>query len=164
MNLPLNIDWQQILLHLFNFVILFAILYFLLYKPVKEFMEKRVEHYKKLDDDTKSNLEASEKTKAEYMQRLATVEDEISKKRQKAHKELEQSGAGILKQAEKEAGIIVEEAHRTLERERAKMLRQAQNEISSMVVSATEKIVLQSSTSESFEQFLAAVEGGGERE
>lgn len=41
MNLPLNIDWQQILLHAFNFVLLFAILYFLLYKPVKDFMEKR---------------------------------------------------------------------------------------------------------------------------
>ena len=30
MNLPLNIDLQQVLLHLLNFTILFAILYFLL--------------------------------------------------------------------------------------------------------------------------------------
>ena len=43
MNVPLNIDWQQILLHLLNFVILFAILYFLLYDPVKKFMDKRCE-------------------------------------------------------------------------------------------------------------------------
>lgn len=40
MNVPLNIDWQQILLHLLNFMILFGILYFFLYKPVKDFMEK----------------------------------------------------------------------------------------------------------------------------
>ena len=33
MGVPLNIDWQQILLHLFNFIILFGILYFFLYKP-----------------------------------------------------------------------------------------------------------------------------------
>ncbi len=57
---------------------------------------------------------------------------------------------------------LVEEAHQTLERERTKMLREAQSEISDMVVSATEKIVLRSSASESFEQFLAAVERGGE--
>lgn len=164
MNLPLNIDWQQILLHLFNFVILFAILYFLLYKPVKDFMEKRMEYYKKLDDDAKSNLEVSEKTKAEYMQRLAVVEDEISQKKEKARRELEETSAKKIKQAEMEAGKIIEEAHQTLERERTKMLREAQNEISDMVVSATEKIVLQSSTSESFDQFLAAVERSGEHE
>ena len=29
MNIPLNIDWQQILLHVLNFVILFGGLYFL---------------------------------------------------------------------------------------------------------------------------------------
>lgn len=41
MGVPLNIDWQQILLHLFNFLILAGGLYLLLYKPVKAFMEKR---------------------------------------------------------------------------------------------------------------------------
>ena len=43
------------------------------------------------------------------------------------------------------------------------MLREAQNEISDIIVSATEKIIV-SSTSESFEQFLNAVERGGEGE
>ena len=39
--MPLNIDWQQILLHLLNFAILAGGLYFLLYAPVKSFMAKR---------------------------------------------------------------------------------------------------------------------------
>ena len=43
--MPLNIDWQQILLHLLNFLILFAGLYFILYKPVKKFMKKRADGY-----------------------------------------------------------------------------------------------------------------------
>ena len=47
MNIPLNIDWQQILLHLLNFVILAGGLYLLLYKPVKTFMEKRQQYYPK---------------------------------------------------------------------------------------------------------------------
>ena len=45
---PLNIDWQQILLHLLNFVILFAGLYLLLYKPIKAFIQKRKAHYEKM--------------------------------------------------------------------------------------------------------------------
>ena len=36
MNIPLNIDFQQILLHLLNFAILGGGLYLLLYKPVKQ--------------------------------------------------------------------------------------------------------------------------------
>ena len=40
MNIPLNIDWQQILLHLLNFVILAGGLYLLLYKPVVTALRK----------------------------------------------------------------------------------------------------------------------------
>lgn len=164
MNLPLNIDWQQILLHLFNFVILFGVLYFLLYKPVKDFMDKRTEYFKKLDDDTKSNLENAEKTKEEYIARLAAVDEEISHKKAEAVKELEEKRSAKIKQAELEAEKILEDTKKSLEIERIKMLREAQTEISGMVVAATEKIVLQSSASESFDQFLAAVERGGDSE
>lgn len=164
MNLPLNIDWQQILLHLFNFVLLFGILYFLLYKPVKDFMDKRTEYYKKIDDDAKTNFETSEKVKEEYLKKLAGAEEEISAKKAKTHKEMEEKNALKIKQAEKQAEQIIMDAHQTLEKERAKMLKQAQEEISDMVVTATEKIVLQSSTSESYEQFLTAVERRGEDE
>ena len=41
MNLPLNIDLQQIFLHMLNFVILAGGLYFILYSPVKKFMDQR---------------------------------------------------------------------------------------------------------------------------
>lgn len=51
--MPLNIDLVQILLHLLNFVILFAIMYFLLYNPIKKFTDKRIEYYKKLDEEAK---------------------------------------------------------------------------------------------------------------
>jgi F-type H+-transporting ATPase subunit b len=47
--MPLNIDFQQIFLHLLNFTLLFAILYYLLYSPVKNFMAKRDEYYANMD-------------------------------------------------------------------------------------------------------------------
>ena len=61
MNIPLNIDWQQILLHLFNFAILAGGLYLLLYRPVKDFMKKREEHYQSMD-------EAAERARADAAQ------------------------------------------------------------------------------------------------
>ena len=45
MGVPLNIDWQQILLHLLNFSILAGGLYFLLYNPVKKFIAGREVRY-----------------------------------------------------------------------------------------------------------------------
>ena len=64
MNIPLNIDWQQILLHLFNFSILVGGLYLLLFKPVKNFMDKRAKHYA----DMESAAVEREKSTAAYEQ------------------------------------------------------------------------------------------------
>ena len=65
MGVPLNIDWQQILLHLFNFVLLAGGLYFLLYAPVRNFMEKRA-----------GDIAAKEKTAAEKEANAAALEAE----------------------------------------------------------------------------------------
>lgn len=156
--MPLNIDWQQILLHLLNFVVLFGILYFLLYKPVKEFMDSRTEYYKSLDDEAKKNLESSEKAKAEYQNKLDDIEGEIIAKKEKARKELEKASATHKKQAEAEASKIIADARKSAERERVKMLKEVQNEISDMVTDATEKLVVNASTSDAFDQFLEAAQ------
>ena len=68
--MPLNIDWQQILLHLFNFVVLTGVLYFLLYKPVKSFMDKRTEEYRSAD-------EKANKTVSDVLEENARLKEEI---------------------------------------------------------------------------------------
>ena len=60
MNIPLNIDWQQILLHWMNLVILTGGLYFLLYQPVKQFMAKREAYYRSLDEEAAKKLREAE--------------------------------------------------------------------------------------------------------
>ena len=61
--MPLNIDLQQIFLHLFNFTLLFGILYFLLYSPVKNFMAKREGYYADMEKEANANLESAIKEK-----------------------------------------------------------------------------------------------------
>ena len=56
MPFPLNIDPQQILLHWMNLAILTGGLYFLLYKPVKQFMDKRTAHYQELENQAADKL------------------------------------------------------------------------------------------------------------
>ena len=78
--MPLNINLQQILLHALNFVILFGAMYFLLYKPVKSFMDSRKAHYEKMDEDAKAVLAEAEKTKAGYEAQLKSADEEIARR------------------------------------------------------------------------------------
>ena len=112
MNIPLNIDWQQILLHVLNFVILFGGLYFLLYKPVKNFMAKREAHYAEMAQKAQSELDSAEKIKADYQEQLKSVEGEISAKRSEAQKELDRSVQQQLSDAHAQADKIVADAQK----------------------------------------------------
>ena len=114
MNIPLNIDWQQILLHLLNFVILAGGLYLLLYKPVKTFMEKRQQYYQEQDAKAAKTLADAEKTMAEVRQQLKNADADAAAKLAAA------------------------------QREHDKLLADAQKELKDLAVTATEKLVLQS--------------------
>lgn len=89
MGIPLNIDWQQILLHLFNFAILTGGLYFILYKPVKAFMNKRIEYYKSMDDEANKKLEHADQLESSYRKRMDQADLEISQKREEAAQKAE---------------------------------------------------------------------------
>ena len=158
--MPLNIDWQQILLHLLNFVILFAVLYFLLYKPVKNFMDKRVEYYKNLDDETKKKLAEAETARKNYTEKLSAADEEIKKNKELSRKKLDEMSSLKLEEARAESAKIVAEAQERAKKEYDRIISDAQTEISDMIVNATEKLVLGESTSEAYDQFLSAAERG----
>ena len=167
MSLPLNIDLQQILLHLLNFVVLFGILYFLLYSPVKKFMDQRIDHYKEMDEKARKDSADAEQSKTEYNKKLATVDSEIERKKQEARKALNEQNEKSIAAAKKEAARIIDDANRKAESDRRKLIEGAEGEIAEIAADAAEKILLKSSVSESYDQFLEAVAdaaGGAENE
>ena len=149
MGVPLNIDWQQILLHLFNFIILFGILYFFLYKPVKDFMEKR---------------EAAEKIKAEYEEKIAGAEEEIFTMKSEAGAKNAEERTRMIEQAKADAAGIVEAAKKRGEMEHDKIIAEAQKEIADIVTTATEKIILSADVKKSYDEFLKSAEGNVKNE
>ena len=108
--MPLNINLQQILLHALNFVILFGAMYFLLYKPVKSFMDSRKAHYEKMDEDAKAVLAEAEKTKAGYEAQLKSADEEIARRQREANEALQHAVDERRAQAEQQAGEIVRKA------------------------------------------------------
>ena len=157
MKISLNINWQQILLHLFNFAVLFGILYYLLYSPVKKFMAKREEYYKKMDDDAKKNLENSENAMKEYKDKISNAEKEIDEMKESARREADGARARRIEDAEAEAKKIIDDARAASEREHRKMISEAQSEISDMAANAAAKLAAGGGTSEAFDSFLDTV-------
>lgn len=157
--MPLNIDWQQILLHLLNFVILFAILYFLLYKPVKDFMQKRMDYYKNLDEEAKNNLEKAQEQKQLYEDKIANIEEEINNTKKDAFKKTEEMSKEAILNAQNEAEKIISAAKEKAQKEYTKIINDAQSEIEGMVIKATQKLVHKQDT-EVFDEFLESVSRG----
>lgn len=156
--MPLNIDWQQILLHLLNFVILFAGLWLLLYKPVRNFMQKRNEEYENRDAEAERKQKEASELRAQYEQKLADADAEIEAKRADARKELDDYAARRKNAAQEEADGILARARENAAREKEKSVRDARREISELAAEATEKLALRESVSEAFDQFLDAAE------
>ena len=136
--MPLNIDWQQILLHLLNFTILAFGLYFLLYRPVRAYMKKREDAYAEREEKTKKALDEAERKESEYKEKFASAEEEVNGEKSR-----------MLAEAQEEHDRLIESAN---------------EDIADIVGSMTEKLVLKASTDEAYEQFLSAAERGEEHE
>lgn len=160
--MPLNINLQQIALHALNFVLLFGALYFLLYKPVKDYMDARRAEYEKLDGETRARLASAEETKAEYESQLKSADETIAARRRAAEEKLRRELDERRALAQQEADDVLRRAQQSAAAEYEKTMTRAQEEIAGLVTGATEKLVLQASAAEAFDQFLDAVERGGD--
>lgn len=98
--MPLNINFQQILLHMFNFVILAFGLYMLLYKPVVAFMKKREDHFADLEKQAQEAKSQAEATLAEYNAKLAGADEEIRQKNAAAAQEADRQRQERMQRAQ----------------------------------------------------------------
>ncbi|MEY8387478.1 ATP synthase F0 subunit B [Oscillospiraceae bacterium 38-13] len=155
MNIPLNVDWQQILLHWMNLAILTGGLYFLLYKPVKQFMEKREAHYRAMEEEAAGKLREAEELKASYQARLEGAEEEIRQARTKAQAAVQQSVEEQMAQARQ----IVAKAKEDAASSREQIIRESQRELRELAVAAVKKLTVKDGT-DLFDQFLDLAEGG----
>lgn len=162
-SLPLNIDWQQILLHLFNFVILAGGLYILLYKPVTGFMEKRTEYFRSMDEEAKKKLREAEDRKESYEKSLSEIREQAEEEQAAAMKKAAAESEALLEETKAKADKLLSDARKQAKAEHDKMIADAGTEIAGLVEAATRK-TLMDSTKAAYDQFLDAAEGGREDE
>lgn len=162
--MPLNINLQQILLHLFNFAILGFGLYFLLYKPVKKFMDSRTAQYQAMKDEADDCLARAKENEDLSAKQLAQLDEEMAEKRRESLSETEALSARRVAEAEEQARKILLDARENALRERDALMVSAREEVSEMAIAAVKKL-MNESVSESYDEFLDAAErsAGDER-
>ena len=89
--MPLNIDLVQVLLHMLNFVILAGGLTLLLFRPVRRFMDGRRRAFEERERKNSEDAAENERLKAEYEEKLRSLEAEAAAIRRKA----ETDAAGV---------------------------------------------------------------------
>ena len=149
-GIPLNIDWRQILLHLLNLVILFLILYFLLYNPVKKFMEKRKQHYEEQNAESEAKLADAKANKEKYEKLLTNAEEEIAEKKRAAIADARAESEKIIKSAEEESSSILKKATAKAEDIKKQAHEQAKEELSDVIEKAAKEKIEKACTVDGF--------------
>ncbi len=136
-----HIDFKIIIAQIFNFAIVFVVLYVYALKPLSKLMKDRSEKIERGINDAKSNAEILNKTKAEYEEVLAKARKEADKIFQEGKKEAEAKKILMLEKTKSEVALLIENGKKSLENEKVKMVAQATEEITSLSVKIAEKIL-----------------------
>ena len=157
--MPLNINLQQILLHWMNLAVLTGALYFLLYKPVKDFMDKRAAHYQELEEQAADKLAQAERLECQAKAKLEAADDEIHDERMRAQQAASDAAQEQLAQAEEQARHIIAKAEAEAVQSKERALRESQREMRELAAKAAKKLAAQPGA-DFFDQFLDLTEGG----
>ena len=157
--MPLNINLQQILLHWMNLAILTGGLYFLLYKPVKDFMDKRAAHYQELEAQAADRLAQAERLESQAKAKLEAADDEIHDERMRAQQAASDAAQEQLAQAEEQARHIIAKAEAEAVQSKERALRESQREMRELAAKAAKKLAAKPGD-DFFDQFLDLTEGG----
>ena len=139
----LGINWRLLIAQLVNFLILLAILYKFLYRPVLKFLDDRTKRIAdslhkadKIDLDFKEASAKREELLTHAKKEAAVILADAQARGEKTYKEK-------LAQTTAEAKQIVDKAKQAMLDEKTLAVKAAKSEIADMVVQATQKVLEQ---------------------
>lgn len=137
----LGIDWRLLIAQIINFLILLAILYRFLYRPLLKMLSdrtKKIEKGIKDAQDTQIKLaEITEKEKAV----LGEAKKEAQNIIMQAEKTATEQKEDMKVKAKSEVELIVKEAKLQIASEKTNMINEAKKEVAELAIAIAEKIL-----------------------
>ena len=119
-NFPIDL-----ILNILNIVILFVIVRFLVYKPVKKFMDARTARVTAAAEDAGAKAKAAEELSEQLKAQLADAANDADRIRNEAAAAAKAQADNVLKEAGEQADRIVSEAKERAEAEREEVPRRS---------------------------------------
>ena len=158
-NFPIDL-----ILNILNIVILFVIVRFLVYKPVKKFMDARTARVTAAED-AGAKAKAAEELSEQLRAQLADAANDADRIRNEAAAAAKAQADNVLKEAGEQADRIVSEAKERAEAEREEVLSSLRSDIASSAEAIAGKIlerkVSDEDTKRIAEEFFREAESGG---
>jgi F-type H+-transporting ATPase subunit b len=137
-----------------NFVVLAAVLFFILRKPLSQALSSRIKGIKDQLAELEEQKAAAEKQLAEYNQKLSQLEKEADKIVEDYIKQGNEAKARILKEAESAAEKLQTQAHRNIEHEFEQAKLKLQEDILEKSLVKAEAIIEQKISGEDQERLV----------
>jgi F-type H+-transporting ATPase subunit b len=153
-NLPLGLDGIKILLHLLNFLILFGGVTFLVYKPVKKFIEKRQNEIKLQYEKNEQAKAEAEELHSEYLEKLAKAESEIMFQRSEAERSNHIIKENAISEASQKAEEIISRAEIESQDIKKETISGIKNKVADVAVTIAEALLEREISPEENEQII----------
>lgn len=147
----------QLIFNILNTLILFLALRHFLFKPVKEFMDKRT-------NEIQSSIEAAEKMNEEaeglyqeYNKKLQSAHDEGREIVRNSTKNAERKSEEILTQTKEEVIRLKEKANKDIELEKQSVINSLKEEVAGIALLAAESIISKSMDSDTNKSLIDEV-------
>jgi F-type H+-transporting ATPase subunit b len=131
-----------------NFVVLAAVLIYLLRKPASQFLSDRIKGIQEQLEELESKKEAAEQKLAEYNERLNKLSSEAEAIIEQYRKQGETARDRILQEAEAAAEKLEEQARRTIAHEFEQAKKELETEVLEKAIAKAEDKLKQSMTAE----------------
>lgn len=143
----------QIGFQLFNGILLAALLTFILYLPVKTFMQKRTERIQNSRDEAENTMVKATELIAKYEMKLEEIERERAELMEEAREEANAQRTLIMEEAQSEADKMKQQAIKKVTADKKRLQEEARLQIIELSSFLAEKYLVKNMDAESQEKY-----------
>ena len=136
-----ELHWENIILHIANMIILFVVVRFLVYKPLRKFMRARNERIAASLEEAKQAREEAEDLRAQMASKIAQAEEEARTRALEITGAANESAQAMAESAKAEGRAIVERAQAAAQAEHDKAMEGLRGDVIDMATEIAAQIL-----------------------
>ena len=136
-----HIDIKLLVAQAINFAIVFAVLYWLILKPLLKTMHDRTKKIEKSIIDAEKSEKNLARTEKDYGKKMAEAKKEANRIIENAKEQAEVKKQDMITKAKADIGVLINEEKAKMQAEKGKILKEIKRQAADMVALALEKVL-----------------------